>query len=64
MSTTAEPPKRPRLNLFSWDDLLEKFTRTGNDHELKREIHLEMRRRVRLGWQSESYCPLRMWTQG
>lgn len=62
MSTaTAEPPKKPRLNLFTWDDLLESYTRCGRDYELKREIHLEMRRRVKLGWQgNERYAPLRL----
>lgn len=64
MSTTAEPPKRPRLNLFSWDDLVEKYTRTGNDYQLKRDIHDEMRRRVKLGWQgNERYAPLRLFHQ-
>lgn len=60
-SATAEHPKKPRLNLFSWDDLVEKYTRTGNDYQLKRDIHDEMRRRVKLGWQgNESYAPMRL----
>jgi hypothetical protein len=64
MSTcTADRPKKtqPRLNIFSWDDLLDKYTKTGNDRALKEAIHLEMRRRIKLGWQgNERYAPLRL----
>ncbi len=56
-----EKPKTTTLNRVPWDELVDRYTRTGNDRHLKEEIHLEMRRRVRLGWQgNEKHAPLRL----
>jgi hypothetical protein len=56
-----KPKKKTATSKMAWDDLVEAFTRAGNDRALKEELHLEMRRRVRLGWQgNERYAPLRL----
>jgi hypothetical protein len=64
MSTaTLERPKTTPISRMSWDDLLEAYTRCGNDYAAKREYDQEMRRRIRLGWQgNERYAPLRLFT--
>lgn len=47
-----------------WDALLDRFTRTGNNHGEKREIHEELQRRVRAGYQgNEQIAPLRLFHQ-
>jgi hypothetical protein len=63
-SAPDRPKKNAPINKLPWDDLLEAFTRTGNDYGRKREIHEELRRRVSRGWQgNERIAPLRLFTQ-
>lgn len=51
------------LNKEPWDALLDRMLRGASNAE-KHEIHLELRRRVRLGWQgNERIAPLRLFTQ-
>lgn len=63
MSITAERPKKKTKDLskLAWDDMLDAFTRTGNDYGRKREYHEEMLRRVQRGYQgNERMAPLRL----
>jgi len=60
-ATANRPKKSSDLTRMPWNDLLEAFTRTGNDYGRKEQLHLEMRARVAKGYQRESYCPARLW---
>lgn len=64
MTKTAKRQHKPAKDLtrLDWEDLLDASLRTGHDHGLKRQIHEEMLRRVRLGWRSEAFCPRRLWS--
>lgn len=44
-----------------WEDLLETYTRTGNDRRRKEQVHLEMRARVARGYRgNERMAPARL----